>query len=94
MALIGTNYPYSLFSYNKDTATFSVEASDLHGGFLSRLYNDSCDEGFVILGKRGSVDFYLDFIEREGNDGSIVAWHFRARRHRYLNHLKAIVYND
>jgi hypothetical protein len=101
--VIGSSVLSNRFDYVSAWKTFIAEISELsHGGVdpLGQLYNDSCDQGFVMISsKTGSeVEFYLHETQRDG-EGEIGAWEFRATanaiHHNFnLQNVKVIILND
>ena len=78
MAITGTRISTNQFWYDKESKLFSQEASTLRNyNFLSRLYNDACDTGFVLVShKTGKeVPFYLA-DEVKNRDGDVEHWEF------------------
>ena len=78
MAIIGTQIPTDQFFWDKATKIFSQEASTLRNyRFLSRLYNDACDTGFVLVSHKTGrkVPFYL-VDEVKNSDGDVEHWEF------------------
>lgn len=65
------------FTYNAATRTFASEASTLsyNGGLFCQIFNDSADEGFVMVSaKTGKeVKFAVDRTEYNA-DNDIVCW--------------------
>lgn len=93
MAVIGTRIPTDLFSYRGKV--FCSFASDLmQFNFLSQLYDDACDEGFVLVSaKTGKgIEVYLSDIERDA-DGDTVAWKFRPVK-SYAPFYGVTIFND
>lgn len=101
--VIGSNILSRRFDYISASKTFMAEISELsHGGVdpLGQLYNDACDQGFVMISdKTGSeVEFYLHDTQRD-TEGDVIAWDFRpsANAIHYnfnLQNVKAIILND
>ena len=101
--VIGSNILSRCFDYISASKTFMAEISELsHGGVdpLGQLYNDACDQGFVMISdKTGSeVEFYLHNIQRDA-EGDIIAWDFRPstnaiRHNSNLQNVKVIILND
>lgn len=90
----------SRFIYNNETHTFITEASDLGRNFhLGRVYDDACDEGFVIISERtgSEVTFAMDGVD-EDREGDIAGWRFVAVKYPQNYHgprdLKVLIIND
>lgn len=78
MAIVGTRISTNQFWYDKETRNFSQEASTLRNyNFLSRLYNDACDTGFVLVSHKTGreVPFYLEYTSKD-IEGDIHCWKF------------------
>ncbi len=73
MAVIGNTISSSSFFYDKSTKTFSADASELKQ-FLSQLYDDACDAGFVMLSSRTGTrqPYYLDREIKQDNE--VMGW--------------------
>jgi len=88
------------FFYNKDTKTFSSEASTLQDGFLGRLYSDACDEGFYMLSeKTGNIATFFLSYENKDKEGFVTSWVFYAPRESLIKNpglegVKVVVFND
>jgi hypothetical protein len=55
-------HSYQFFTYEKEGATFNADCSTLNRGarmcpVAARIYDDACDLGFYIQGKREKVLF-------------------------------------
>lgn len=87
-----TPIPSNLFTYDRTTRTFDVEASTLNGNghrFLQQIYKDACDVGFVMKSSitGNEVTYYLEQEHREPSEqthgglpvelGDITHWTFR-----------------
>ena len=101
MAILNLNrIPSSKFYWNKNNKTFSQECSSLKGfNVLSRIYDDACDEGFILVGEKTGkeVIFYLE--KTEYHDGELCSWNFKVVKNkasRELNMLetKLVIFND
>jgi hypothetical protein len=68
-----------LFSYNKNSKTFSTEMSTLDEGgkkqVFCQVYNDAADEGFTLISHQtgDEIKFALDHVERDQDD-DILFW--------------------
>lgn len=53
MALIAREISTRRFTFVKESKTFVAESSDFRGtGVSGRVYDDACDEGFVLVSER------------------------------------------
>lgn len=98
MAIVGTRIPTDQFFYDKPTRHFSQEASTLRNyNFLSRLYNDSADTGFVLVSHKTGreVPVYLEHIVRD-IEGDVSSWVFRLSEPApaWLKDIYVRIYND
>ncbi len=102
MSFIGKVFHHSKFEFVRTNGKLVIvsEASTLGDGFLDPLFNDSCDIGFFIQGRRDKIAFILDKIDRNA-EHEITAWHFTSyTNYKKLNSravagkFKVIVYND
>jgi hypothetical protein len=76
-------FPNTDFTYNKDTATFASEASDLGGRFTGG--------SFYIQSVKTKVTKLFLFERAEVDaEGDLVAWHFFVP----AGGLRAVVFND
>ena len=69
------------FGYHKDIRTFTEELSTIgHRMFRNmrqRLYNDACDEGFVLVSHRTGKEVQMYQSKTETNDeGETLCWEF------------------
>lgn len=80
--IIGKKVSTTLFSYFPESKTFSTEESTLRANrapdVFGRLYDDACDEGFVLVSQRTGkeVAMYLASIDTN-KDNEIAGWHFK-----------------
>lgn len=78
--IIGTRFSTKQFSYLEATQEFCAEASDLGDNHLSRLYDDACDVGFVLVSHKTGreVPMCLDRTDVDRRECETVGWLFRA----------------
>lgn len=77
--IIGRPISSSVFAYYAREKTFSIEVSDVKGfPFCGRLYNDACDEGFVLVShKTGkSQPYFLNQTIRNDFGEDVAGWEF------------------
>lgn len=90
MAIIcNTIHLIGQFSFSTQTQCFTAEASDFGGGFItSQVYDDACDEGFVIRSPNTGKEilFVGDGVD-EDSEGDIAGWRFKAYKERQRNGL-------
>ena len=98
--IIGPKIASGMFFWHHDELMFSQEASTLQRGthhpFFGRLYDDACDEGFVLVSARTGEElpFYLDETKFLDN-GDIIEWRFKpVTNDRNLKDLSVVVSND
>ena len=69
-----------LFTWMKTMGTWhgATDVSDLKGSGLvwSRVYDDACDVGFLVLGITGVRKLFTLVSEKRGADGDVESWHF------------------
>jgi hypothetical protein len=54
-----------------------------------RVWNDSCDVGFMVRGRQSTLAFLLYHTDRH-EDGSFRSWMFRSEGHQFF----ITIYND
>lgn len=71
-------------SYHADLKCFTVEESTLRGGrqnkrYLSAVYDDACDEGFVLVSHKtgDSVVCALHEVEMDRSGEDIAGWRYK-----------------
>lgn len=80
-------FSHTLFSYHEDTNTATAEESTLQGHLgnrrdrlpHSRVWNDSYDEGFILIGKDGKETIWtLATVDYNGDysEGEIAGWRY------------------
>ena len=90
--------PHDLFGYDARTKEFTTELSDLeassHGPF-SQIYDDACDQGFYLKGKKHQVLFVLSHAVKD-NEGDIICWEFRSTHvgALYIGDYSCTIFND
>lgn len=96
-----TIYPSNLFTFNKEKNRFISEASDLRlrGSFLSKLWPDACDCGFIIKStKTGAEKIFLCTGEDWGpkNEPELQSWSFAEYdpKTNENGEYSAIIFND
>ncbi len=80
MAIVCSTYLSTRdFNYNPSTNCFTAEASDLsqYTGGMSRVYDDACDEGFVLVSHKSGNSVVMAVDKTDVNDGDIAGWHFK-----------------
>jgi len=97
--IIGPKMSTNLFNFYKEDYSFSQEASSLcrpNNNFFGRLYDDSSDEGFVLVSHHTGqeVPFYLASIDKS-DEGEIQCWNFKsASPYMLLKDMTVTVFND
>lgn len=79
--IIGSRIDSSLFTYSPDLKEFVTEASELGRGFnpFSQIWNDSRDEGFVMVGQKTGLELIFTHAHTHWNsEGEITQWSFTA----------------
>lgn len=80
-----------------------AEASDLQQGsrreLFGAVYDDSCDEGFVIVSERTGREATFAVDSRDEAEGEVRAWELvptkkTLRQHPHLAGLRVVVLND
>lgn len=84
---------YRLLTWQPGVRQFVAEASDLRG--TGQVWDDSCDEGFTIIGKTGREIVVVLTDEKRDADGDVQFWTFEPadRADRALIN-KVVVFND
>lgn len=94
--IIGKKVSTALFHYDAETKCFSVEDSELQGDgiveLLGRLYDDACDEGFVLVSQRTGKEVPMFLASIDTNDGDIAGWQFKPASPRHS--FSVLVIND
>jgi hypothetical protein len=67
-----------------------AEASDMGNRHLQRVFDDACDLGFLVEGRRATLIFVMTTIVQDG-EGEITGWEYVAVGHP---HITITVYND
>jgi hypothetical protein len=73
----------------------SAEISDLGINHFERVYDDACDEGITIAGKREEVVFVV--TKTDFNDDDVAGWHLESinrRTGRLDGRFKVLIIND
>lgn len=66
------------FTYTKETQSFSAWASDFKGRrVLSRVYDDACDEGFVLVSHVSGKAMVFAKHADHHRDGELIAVEYR-----------------
>ena len=97
--IIGNKISTKMFYYDKEDSMFTQEVSSLGtlaSNLTGQLYDDACDQGFVLVSHRTGeeVPFYLDETETS-NEGETLCWNFKAASLKpELLNLKVCVFND
>ncbi len=76
--LIADEIKSDYFFYHKDDKSFSQDISSLKGfNPLRQLWNDACDQGFVMKSERTGkkVAFYFSHTDMDGSDTA--GWNFK-----------------
>jgi hypothetical protein len=79
--VIATEISAGMFHWDKETSTFSQEASSLGDTFnpLSQVWDDSCDEGFRLIGtKNKDNEVIYTFDRKDMFHGELYGWIFKA----------------
>lgn len=86
------------FDYSK--GSFSAEDSSLPEGRTSRIYNDACDEGFIMKSEKtgDEVIFFLANTLRD-REGDVTHWLYKPsaqdiQRNARLSNVTVTVWND
>lgn len=75
---------HSQFDYNDDSNIATAEVSDLRRRTaivcpMVQMWNDACDEGFILIGKNGRQGIWThcatDYLNNDIND-DIAGWRF------------------
>lgn len=66
----------SKFTTNHTTRVMVTEASDVGFTECHRLYDDACDEGICIRGRRKTLTFYLKEVRKDSSGEDVLAWVF------------------
>ena len=93
--IIGPRLSTKSFTYDKNSQTFISEASDFgRAAFYGQLYDDACDEGFVLVSQKTekAVPFYLSEVVRDV-EGDITCWKFKGACPKFAN-LNVVILND
>lgn len=103
MAIICNSYIKTEdLAWHKDTNTFVTMASNLGRNHPSRIFDDACDEGYVVISERTQrrVIFALSQTQRDA-EGDVICWDFDAVRTpdvkdiwETIRDIKLRVYND
>ena len=96
MAVIGHKISTKMFFYHKEDKSFSQEASSINIPLLGQLYDDACDEGFVLVSERtgAEIPMYLTKTERD-REGDVQCWNFKsASRKPNEKDITVCVFND
>ncbi len=72
-------YSTDYFQWGEESRTFYSDASTLsRGEFMSRLYDDACDEGFRLISARTAVNQIVYLVDAQSNwSGDIIKWTFK-----------------
>jgi len=84
--VIGSRTVSSLWFYYTDCKEFVAEASELGSSFnpFSHIWNDSCDDGFVMVGQKTGMELIFTYAHTHRDaGGEITHWSFTA--HPNLN---------
>lgn len=66
--------PSTQFTWDSPTRTFVAEISDLGPAFkFERVYNDSADLGFTVIGRRGE-EIIVVIDHEEMQEGDVMFW--------------------
>lgn len=77
MAIICNKYfSTRQFTYSRSERCFVAEASELPGN-PGRVYDDACDEGFILVSHQSgdAIVFALDRVDMNGDD--IAGWNYK-----------------
>jgi hypothetical protein len=86
------------FSYQRKEGLLVAEASDVGYQRSFRIYDDACDVGIAIQGKRYLIRFYMEDVDTD-NEGDLMGWKFTIisedeRKHPELKGLRVLIIND
>jgi hypothetical protein len=71
MVLVSTDK----FHYHPEDRLFTQEISSLGKDFrFGQVYDDACDEGFVLISKKTEKEIILYVDRHDMNDDEIVGW--------------------
>ena len=88
-----------MFHFDKEYNEFTQEISTLGNclaALTGRLYDDACDEGFVLVSHHTGQElpFYLVDVEKS-DEGEIQCWNFKSTSpHKLLENMTVTVFND
>ena len=87
-------YSIHFFTWTKQDGHLrgACDRSDLPGVGWSKMYNDSCDEGFSVAGRTETRTFCLIKVEKD-REGDVTAWVFADVDHRRFND-EIRIFND
>lgn len=97
--IIGNKISTRQFFFDKEDGMFTQEISSLGtlaGNLMGQLWDDACDQGFVLVSHRTGeeIPFYLDVTERD-REGDIQCWNFKsASKDPDMRYLTVSVFND
>lgn len=71
-------YDIGLFDFCRQDNTLGCEMSDLDQGATRQafgpVYDDACDVGLTVVGKRETVVYVVNYIQREPGETTIQWW--------------------
>lgn len=91
--VIGPEVSSTLFIYVKESNALVAEISDIQEDLFGPLYNDACDQGFVVRSARTgvAVPYYLASTHKD-REGDITHWTFQPATRGISTYVT--IYND
>ena len=98
MKIIADKISTKFFTYDKESKTFSTEASSLPRtfNFNSRVFDDACDSGFTMVSQKTGTEVTFTF-EKDDRDeeGELMGiWFNSYSRDDSLKDIKVLIIND
>jgi hypothetical protein len=57
---------------------FSVEASQMPGFRVGRVWDDACDEGCFFQSHKSGKKVVFTLVKRDENEGDVAGWHLES----------------
>ena len=99
--VIASKISSKYFDYTSKDRLFCCEASGLPKSFnfLSEIYNDACDAGFIMVGEKTGIEVIFYLTETDIYHEKIVGWNYKPeemaiRKYPEMKDVSVLIIND
>lgn len=100
MAIVANKISSKFFTYTLENKTLTADASDLTGqNFSSRLYDDACDVGFIMVSAITQNEVMFHFVHKLDDGEEMYGWEFHptiesVKKYPNVEGVKVLIFND